>query len=713
MTSSHTRVGVGTRFVYNGELIEVVELHSAGLGLGVIVKDRAGRLRRIALSELMFSDHSRIVADSTGPASDDPQEIAATVMAMLTTAGRQHVAERADHVREVLTGFRSGTPDLARPGEPLADYSSTAPMMRRYEAKANELGMRPRSIQRWVSLYRAAGEAGLASKRDVRRECRRRRDDRFSETALEVMVESTELSKPSGMKVIMQAAARASARYGDGAVWIPSRATAYRQLAKLEKKHPTLRLSTKRNRDIADRPQGAYGKLRPARPGEYVVMDCTNLDVFAIDPLTLKAVGCRLTVAMDWYSRCVTGVRLTPVAAKSFDAASVLYQTFRPPPAKPWWPKEAVWPELGIPRSVLIECEAFQKRANTASGPSLVPEAVVIDHESIFVSEHLNGVCQRLGISVQPARLRKGRDKGPLERFFLTLRHDLLQFLPGYKGNEVSARGVAPESDAVFYIDQLEDLIREWVATVYHVTAHDGLCEPGLDALDLSPADMFERGVACAGFIEAPRDPDLAFEFLQVVKRAIQPAGVQWKNRVYNDCEHNVLRDHAGRQSPYGGPGDDKWPISVNPDDITKVYFRDAKTRKWHTLVWEHAPSVPMSEDGLQWARKRAREKYQYPDDRLAIADLLKRWHIPLEMTPTERRIALRLNQSQSWLARALSTDDDDTPLRRTKAIPVDGARLRSDDDLQEADSSDVPQDRRGVAADEDDFYADAWEVLQ
>jgi hypothetical protein len=97
---------------------------------------------------------------------------------------------------------------------------------------------------------------------------------------------------------------------------------------------------------------------------------------------------------------------------------------------------------------------------------------------------------------------------------------------------------------------------------------------------------MFERGVACAGYIEAPRDPNLAFEFPQVVKGTIQPAGIHWANRKYNDCEHNVLRHHSGEKSPYGGTGDDKWPISVNPDDTTKVYFRDTKTRKWHTLPW-------------------------------------------------------------------------------------------------------------------------------
>ena len=87
------------------------------------------------------------------------------------------------------------------------------------------------------------------------------------------------------------------------------------------------------------------------------------------------------------------------------------------------------------------------------------------------VSEHLTSVCRRMGISIQPARLRTGRDKGPVERFFRTLREDLLQALPGYKGPDIHSRGVNPEDDAFFFLDELEAIIREWIATVYHRTA--------------------------------------------------------------------------------------------------------------------------------------------------------------------------------------------------------------------------------------------------
>ncbi|MGC7198917.1 transposase, partial [Mycobacteroides abscessus subsp. massiliense] len=95
-------------------------------------------------------------------------------------------------------------------------------------------------------------------------------------------------------------------------------------------------------------PGGVYGRLRPSRPGEYLLMDTTRLDVFALDPLTLRWIQAELTVGMDWYTRCITGVRVTPVSTKSVDAAAVLYQSYEPPAAGKDWPAHAAWPAHGI-----------------------------------------------------------------------------------------------------------------------------------------------------------------------------------------------------------------------------------------------------------------------------------------------------------------------------------------------------------------------------
>ena len=69
-------------------------------------------------------------------------------------------------------------------------------------------------------------------------------------------------------------------------------------------------------------------------------------------------------------------------------------------------------------------------------------------------------MCERLGISIQPAIPDKPTDKPALERFFRTLRQSLLEQLPGYKGPDVWSRGKDVEREAFYYVGELEQLIR-------------------------------------------------------------------------------------------------------------------------------------------------------------------------------------------------------------------------------------------------------------
>ena len=243
-------------------------------------------------------------------------------------------------------------------------------------------------------------------------------------------------------------------------------------------------------------------------------------------------------------------------------------------------------------------------------------------------------------------RLRQGTGRAVLR----TVREGFLQELPAYKGPDVYSRGVAPEQDAFFFLDELEALLREWVAVVYHRRPHAGIGEPGLWSLGLSPAEMFEHGVARAGYIEAPRDPCLAYHFLRVEWRTIQHYGFEVDRRYYRGP--GLQGYYAGEKSPYREKGG-KWPVHVDPDDVRQVYFFDAKnTQQWHALPWTEAAVCdgPMNEDGLRFARELATKKHRYFDDKLALAELLERRHLSQGHTMAERRAALRLSREQSTL---------------------------------------------------------------
>jgi transposase InsO family protein len=691
MTDKHIRVAVGTKFVHDGELFEVIETVAAAHGMEVVVAS-GDHIRRIAVKELLADTRTRFLPSDSPPADDDDdeRETAAVILAQLDQAQLHELRQRVDHVREVLTGYRSGTAEVRRNDEPRPQFNPTLPMEQRYAAKAHELGKSVRTIKRWVAEYLRYGEAGLAPSRFRQQP---NIDERWVLEALEVMVAYTDLSRPTRSAVIRKANRRCEERYGTGVVAAPSRPSAYRALALLEKRHPLFRLSTKRNRDFAGRPIHPYGTLHAARPGEYVYMDTTRLDVFALDPVTLRWLQVELTVALDAYTRCVVGLKLTAVSTKAVDAASVLYQCYRPRPAGEYWPAHAVLPEHGVPRCVLIDHDAIEGPTHAASGPAIVPETIVVDHGRIFVSEHLTSVCARMGISIQPARIREPRDKAPVERFFRSVREDLLQHLDGYKGPDLNSRGLDVESRAFYYIDELEDIVREWVATVYHHRRHRGLVEPGLPSARMTPAMMYEHGLARSGYIEVPRDPQLAYEFLKVHPRTIQHYGVEIDGRFYSGA---ILNELAGQVSPYTGRLRGKWPIYVDPDDIRYVYMRHPKERTWHTLVWKHAAGLtaPLSDEALRFARTLAARRHRFVDDRLALEELLKRWQVGSASSAAERRIALNLAREDGRLSQEATPDAAELVAQLASAQPppqrsephIEAGDDDSDDELDDTD---------------------------
>ncbi|MFI6948991.1 helix-turn-helix domain-containing protein [Streptomyces sp. NPDC050422] len=588
MSGAATKLGVGTHFRLDGETVEVVEFASLATGMEVVLKDGRNRLARMSLRELLTSDRVELIHDRSGPSAADDEDVAAVVLSRLTKDEQKDVLKRTAHVREMLTGYRSGSEHLPQPNEPRPQYAAGLPLKARYEAKAVEMGVTERTVRRWARAFREFGEAGLVPKTAQSDGGLGNADPRWVEAAVEVLKEYERESRPSVKVVLEEVEARVKSTFKLVKVPVPPRTTAYRWMQELERRHPTFRLSTQRNRDIADRPRKVYGKLRPTRPGEYVLMDTTRLDVFALDPVTLRWMQAELTVAMDWYTRCIIGLRVTPVSTKAIDAAAVLYQAYRPQLVPESWPREAAWPEHGIPRGVLVEAEAVHGPVTGVWGPKVAPETLIVDHGKIYVSAHLTSVCRRMGISVQPARLRTGRDKGPVERFFRTLREDLLQRLPGYKGPDIHSRGLNPEKDAFFFHHELEAIIREWTAVTYHR---------------------------------------------------------------------------------------------------------------------RHAPSLnmPLSEEALQFARRLAAKEHTYPDDRLAIALLLKRWNLGLGTSLVERRMALRLSREQTAL------DLPGTPADDVRSLPS-VARVLSLPEQLAPPPIETVQDREPEAGDDD---ADGLEELE
>jgi hypothetical protein len=331
-----------------------------------------------------------------------------------------------------------------------------------------------------------------------------------------------------------------------------------------------------------------------------------------------------------------------------------------------------------------------------------------VDHGKIFLSDHLLSVCQRLGVSVQPARPLTPTDKAAVERFFRTLSEGLLAALPGYKGPDVYSRGKDPEGCAWFFTHELEQVIREWIAGIYHRRSHAGLADPQVPGLEFSPDEMLAHGMARAGRLKIPAHPGMVFDFLPVAWRTIQHYGVETGGLRYNGP---ALTRYRNKTSPFTGVHAGKWPVRFDTDDVSRVYFQDPDGNSWHELAWEHAETVdvPFSADALAYARRLMLAEGRHVDERQALAGLLDRWDAGLVRHPAERRMAVRASQQRA--ARLAAADG---PGAEVAALPAVAALAAAQDTPGPAGPAPGGDDDSPGELDtgDEDFYADAFEVL-
>jgi len=707
MTGWATPLRPGLPVSFDGDQFTVAEIEGTRVMLRRTGTAGAPSWRQVELVALLSHPSTRILT-----ASPEPQATVAAMLGNLSPGEDDDLTARYGHVQEVRTGYRHGCAELALEGEPRPQYAAGVPMMARYQAKAAELGIGASTVRRWV-MQAQDGPAGLVTERSARLALDRA-DPRWLDAARQVITGHVPRSRPVRRLILAEIEQRLAEQHGPGVVPVPSQSTGYELLRELDKGTSAFTGSTKGKRSIANRPQGAYGRLRATRPGEYVILDTNRLDVFAMEPVTCRWVQCELSVAMDLYSRCITGLRLTPVSTKSADVAGVLFETVHAPSHAR--DDGGALPYCGVPSAVLVDPGKLADARGRPLLPSVAAETVVFDHGKVYLSNHVRSVCERFGISLQPARPYTPTDK-PVERWFRTLGEGLLAALPGYKGPDVHSRGEKPEDEAFFFLGELEQVIREWTG-VYHRSRHRGLVVPEFPGLELSPLEMLEHGITRAGPLMIPHRPQMALEFLEVEYVTIQHYGVQVDTLRYNG---EALNDFRNQRSTIRGPHAGRWPVAVDSGDFSRVWFQDPRDNSWHELPWEHAAALgrPFSREAAAYARRLATATRRFPDTRQALAELLDRWDAGLTANRTERRMAIRLSQERLRLAgdeaggetAALPALAQVTARQQDAAGGMAAEADGGDDDEDGECDAAFPGEEGTGPADEDDFYADAWET--
>lgn len=159
MSSPVITLAVGSRLRHDGETYCVIQL----AGTSVLLRSARGREVQIELRALLA--HPTTVPTVAG---EDADEAPGTALSNLTEKETAEVRRRLGHIREVLTGYTSGSPGTAAANEPRPAYDPSLPLMARYRAKATELGAGHRTIERWAKGYHELGPAGLLDGRGHR-----------------------------------------------------------------------------------------------------------------------------------------------------------------------------------------------------------------------------------------------------------------------------------------------------------------------------------------------------------------------------------------------------------------------------------------------------------------------------------------------------------------------------------------------------------------
>ena len=542
-------VGVGDRILAEGVPSVVVSVS----GTWVRLADDEGRVQTVTAADL--ADGTRFgIPSRVSPRGPRPE----TGLEGLPAAAVEEASWWEAHIAEVVYGLRPDAPAGTRP-RPQYDPERTS-LTGREKAKAAELSAAGKKVpastvkhrrQRWE----AYGLPGLADRRLSRR---KRPAGRAGDQVVAAMREAVgetpgASSRTAGFVIWRMKEILAGAGY-DGPV--PSDRTLYRLFGTLSHgRHATGSASTRRS--LAGRPEGMFGSLPAAAPGEVVQIDSTPLDVLVLldDGVPGRV---ELTGMIDVATRVVPAAVLRPTT-KAADASVLLARALTPEPTRPGWPEALKMAHSVLPYERLLDIDARLEQA--AARPVIVPDTIVIDHGSVFISAGFRSACRHLGISVQPAHLGSGAEKGHIERYFGSVASLFCQFASGYAGRSPDRRGRHVEDQPLWSMAELQELLDEWLVAFWLNRPHDGLRDPGHPGRAFTPNEKYAALIEAAGYVPVALSGDDYIELLPAGWRKVNAYGIKVARRSYDSEELNPLRLQPSGISEHG----DRWEVRHDP----------------------------------------------------------------------------------------------------------------------------------------------------
>ena len=553
------RIIQGARLEYQGQTLRVVSFSGDGSPehpLKVSLRDEENVEKELHLTDLV----SDLTFRPLGTQLEKLPAIAAyhAHWSRLDDEVKLAALDREGHLLEVLTGYRSGRAEEDRPWELRPAYLAEK-QGDRVAAKAAELGISTRQVNRWLHDYRAKGHhpVALIDLNAFRLSSRLGRQDDSDVTFTELRELVDELLA-KWLK---------SGRVKE-AVTLPSQPTFN---ALIRRFAPELARNAKQRRSEKSRDQNRrFHTLVSTRAGQYVMIDVTPFDLLALSEVNGSEVRLRLILALDHHTRAIVAAEFLEYEPRGVDLASFLLDIIFPVRAYPAWPalpEEARLPYAGLPEAILLAAHEMPEGSPLVNLPPMMPEAVVVDNGKAFLSREFLDMCARLEIDVLFARPGTGSDKSHVERAFRTFREGIAQKLEGYIGLHILARG--RKVVGFHFAWEVRYHAVQWIARYYNHVTHRGLSHSAMPNIKLTPSQMYAASLAHAGYLVVPLGKDTYYLALRTEKRVISDVGIRSDGYQYDD---EVLNPFRNRPSPYAEL-EGKWPIKVDRRDPTTVYW--------------------------------------------------------------------------------------------------------------------------------------------
>ena len=308
---------------------------------------------------------------------------------------------------------------------------------------------------------------------------------------------------------------------------MPPERTFYRLVARLSAGKHTFG-SARTRRSLAKQPEGPFGAVTAARPGEWTEIDSTPLDVRVVldDGLVDRV---ELTGLVDQATRTLAAAVLRPTT-KAVDASLLLARALTPEPMRPGWADALRLTRSVLPVQSLTSIDARLQHA--AARPVIVPETIVCDHGKAYLSATFRSACRSLGISLAPAHPDTPTDKPVIERTLGSVSTLFAQYVAGYVGRSTEHRGKDAGQAAVWSMAELQALLDEWVVAVWQNRPHEGLRDPLSPDKALTPNEKYAALVAVAGYVPVPLSPCDYIELLPATWRVINSYGIKIARRL-------------------------------------------------------------------------------------------------------------------------------------------------------------------------------------